>query len=251
MVLESNIISREKRRWRLLETTLNNEAFYHGIIAGISIYQNKVIIAHKRKEALTINDTQYYLQTGQERLQEMIDKGYIDAKAAYVSEAIDGEGPDFLAQKTPIVMAYWGAANAETAYGKTDFDLQVIGFPSSRGQMPVVSMTGFGIGAEAEHLEDAKSTLDIMLSDEALLIYTETNKVISPSENVEVDCIPALKPLNDKIKENVYVLGSNAGMKVEQWGNTCLIVRKLLNGATVEECLAEFDRLQEESLEKR
>ena len=75
--------------------------------------------------------------------------------------------------------------------------------------------------------------------------------MISPSENVEVDCIPALKPLNDKIKENVYVLGSNAGMKVEQWGNTCLIVRKLLNGATVEECLAEFDRLQEESLEKR
>lgn len=74
MVLESNIISREKRRWRLLETTPNNEAFYHGIIAGISIYQNKVIIAHKRKEALTINDTQYYLQTGQERLQEMIDK---------------------------------------------------------------------------------------------------------------------------------------------------------------------------------
>ncbi len=203
-------------------------------------------------DALNRGESKYsdYMRPGFEFLQEMIDKGYIDAKAAYVSEAIDGEGPDFLAQKTPIVMAYWGAANAETAYGKTDFDLQVIGFPSSRGQMPVVSMTGFGIGAEAEHLEDAKSTLDIMLSDEALLIYTETNKVISPSENVEVDCIPALKPLNDKIKENVYVLGSNAGMKVEQWGNTCLIVRKLLNGATVEECLAEFDRLQEESLEK-
>ena len=206
----------------------------------------------KEIDALNRGESKYsdYMRPGFEFLQEMIDKGYIDAKAAYVSEAIDGEGPDFLAQKTPIVMAYWGAANAETAYGKTDFDLQVIGCPSSRGQMPVVSMTGFGIGAEAEHLEDAKSTLDIMLSDEALLIYTETNKVISPSENVEVDCIPALKPLNEKIKENVYVLGSNAGMKVEQWGNTCLIVRKLLNGATVEECLAEFDRLQEESLEK-
>ncbi len=162
-------------------------------------------------DALNRGESKYsdYMRPGFEFLQEMIDKGYIDAKAAYVSEAIDGEGPDFLAQKTPIVMAYWGAANAETAYGKTDFDLQVIGFPSSRGQMPVVSMTGFGIGAEAEHLEDAKSTLDIMLSDEALLVYTETNKVISPSENVEVDCIPALKPLNDKIKENVYVLGSS------------------------------------------
>ena len=37
-------------------------------------------------------------------------------------------------------------------------------------------------------------------------------------------------------------------MKVEQWGNTCLIVRELLEGADVDECMAEFDRLQEESL---
>ena len=70
------------------------------------------------------------------------------------------------------------------------------------------------------------------------------------SQNVEVDCIPALKPLNDKIKENVYVLGSNAGMKMEQWGNTCLLVRELLNGATVDECMAKLDKLQEESLKK-
>ena len=94
------------------------------------------------------------------------------------------------------------------------------------------------------------ATLDAMISDEALQVYTETNKVISPSKNVEVDCVPALKPLNDRIKENVYVLGSNAGMNLEQWGNTCLVVRKLLEGATVDECMAEFDRLQAEALGK-
>ena len=203
-------------------------------------------------EALNSGQTKYsdYMRPGFEFLQELIDHGYIDAKTAYTYEAIEGEGPDFMAQKTPIVMAYWGAANTETAYGKPDFELQVIGFPSSRGQMPVVSMTGYGISAHAEHLEDAKQVLDIILSDEALAIYAKTNKVIAPSKNIVVDCIPALKPLNDRIEENVYVLGSNAGMKVEQWGNTCLIVRNLLNGATVEECLAEFDRLQEESLNR-
>ncbi len=191
-----------------------------------------------------------YMRPGFEFLQELIDKGYVDAKKAYVSEAIEGEGEDFLAQKTPIVMAYWGAANTETAYGKTDFNMQVIGFPSSHGQMPVVPITGFGVGAEAEHAEEAKGLLEVILSDEALQVYSETNKVISPSKNVQVDCVPALKPLNDRIEENVYVLASNAGLKVEQWGNTCLIVRELLNGATVDECMAEFERLQEESLKK-
>ena len=202
-------------------------------------------------EALNNGESKYsdYMRPGFEYLQEMIDKGYIDAKTAYTYEAIEGEGPDFLAQKTPIVMAYWGAANSETAYGAVDFEMQVIGFPSHLGQMPIVPITGYGVAAEAEHLEDTIKVMDIILSDEALQLYSEVNKVISPSKNVEVDCVPALEPLNNRIKENVYVLASNANMKLEQWGNICLLVRELLNGATVDECMAELDRLQEETLQ--
>lgn len=200
--------------------------------------------------ALNSGEARYsdYMRPGFAFLKELMDRGYIDAGKALVSEAIDGEREDFLAQKTPIVMAYWGAANTETAYGKTDFEMQVIGFPSARGQMPVMPMTGIGVGTGAEHAEDALEVMDIILSDEALQVYSETNRVISPSKNVSVECVPALKPLNDRIEEGVYVLGSNAGMKVEQWGNTCLIVRELLGGATVEECMAEFDRLQDETI---
>ncbi|MCI9075308.1 MAG: extracellular solute-binding protein [Dorea sp.] len=203
-------------------------------------------------EALNSGESKYsdYMREGFEYLQEMIDKGYIDAETAYTSEAIEGEGADFLAQKTPIVMAYWGAANTETAYGKTDFEMQVIGFPSSRGQMPVVAMSGYGVNRDGEHFEDTMDVLDYILSDESLQLYAETNQVISPSKKVQVDCVPALKPLNDKVNENVYVLGSNASMKLEQWGNTCLLVRELLNGSTVDECMAELDRLQEETLNK-
>lgn len=202
--------------------------------------------------ALNSGESKYsdYMRPGFEFLKELIDKGYVDAEKALVSEAIEGEGADFLAQKTPIVMAYWGAANTDTAYGNPDFEMLVIGFPTNRGQMPVMPMTGFGVGINAEHGEDAMDVLDVMLSDEALQIYAETNRVISPSKNVEVECIPALKPLNDRIQDNVYVLGSNAGMDVEQWGNTCLIVRDLLGGATVDECMAKFDKLQEEALSK-
>ena len=202
--------------------------------------------------ALNSGEAKYsdYMRPGFEFLQILIDRGYIDAETALVSEAIEAEGPDFLAGKTPIVMAYWGAANSETGYGKTDFEMQVVGFPSSRGQMPVIPMTGYGIGAKAEHREDAAKALDIMTSDEALQLYSETNRVISPSKNVKVDCVPSLRPLNDRIEEGIYVLGSNAGMNVEQWGNTCLIVRKLLEGASVDECMAAFDALQEAALAK-
>ena len=91
--------------------------------------------------------------------------------------------------------------------------------------MPVMPMTGFGVGTNAAHGEDALAVLDIMLSDEALQIYAETNRVISPSKNVEVECVDPLKPLNDRFRE-------------------------LLGGATVDECMEMFDRLQEEALQK-
>lgn len=53
---------------------VENEAFYSGVIVGISLFQQKVMEAHKRKEALRIGDTVYYLQDGRERLQEMMEK---------------------------------------------------------------------------------------------------------------------------------------------------------------------------------
>lgn len=201
--------------------------------------------------ALNSGEAKYsdYLRPGFEYLQELIDKEYIDAKTAYTYEAIEGEGPDFMAQKTPIVMAYWGAANTDTAYGSPDFNMQVIGFPSNRGQMPVIPITGYGVSANAEHLEDSMDVLDVILSDEALELYSQTNRVISPSKNVASNCIPALKPLNDRIEEGIYVLASNANLKMEQWGNICLLVRDLLNGSSVDDCMAKLDQLQEESLQ--
>ena len=101
-----------------------------------------------------------------------------------------------------------------------------------------------------EDAEDAMQVMDVIISDEALRLFAETNRVISPSKNVKVDCVPALRPLNDRIEEGVYVLGSNAGMNVEQWGNTCLIVRDLLAGASVDDCMAAFDELQDTALRK-
>ena len=200
--------------------------------------------------ALNSGETRYsdYMRPGFEFLQKLIDLGYIDVEKARTGEAIETEGADFLAGKTPIVMAYWGAANADTAYGNPGFDMQVIGFPSSLGQMPVFTITGYGISSDAKHMEEAMAVLDEILSEEALSAYAETNQVISPSEQVEVECIDALKPLNKRINEGIYVLASNANMKMEQWGNVCLAVRELLNGASVDDCMAELDRLQKEAI---
>ena len=53
---------------------MDNEAFYYGLICGIKIFQQKIITAHKRRGQLMIDGNVYYVQSGRERLQEMIDK---------------------------------------------------------------------------------------------------------------------------------------------------------------------------------
>ncbi len=53
---------------------MENEAFFTGIVAGINLYQSKIITAHERKEPIKIGDDLFYLQTGKERLTEMMNK---------------------------------------------------------------------------------------------------------------------------------------------------------------------------------
>lgn len=53
---------------------MENEAFFIGMTVGISIYQQKVIAAHKRREPLMIGDEIFYLQSGRERLEDFFEK---------------------------------------------------------------------------------------------------------------------------------------------------------------------------------
>lgn len=188
-----------------------------------------------------------YLRNGLEFLKQLIDEGYIDAETALTYEAIDGEGPAFRAGETPMVMAYWGAANRPNLYGELPFDMDVIGFPSRYGNIALVNCTGYGVIKDAAHKEVAMQALDLFVSDEALTQYEEFDPVISSSVNVDCDCPESLEPLYACINDNKYVLVTNANMQVEQWGNMCTIVQELMAGATVDECCARLDALQEEA----
>ena len=53
---------------------IESEAFCNGVSVGINLHQQKVVMASESKEPLKIGDNLYYVQSGRERLQEMIEK---------------------------------------------------------------------------------------------------------------------------------------------------------------------------------
>lgn len=57
-----------------MDELMKNEAFCTGVAVGISLHQQKVIAAHRRKEPLVIGDELFYLQSGRERLEEVLNR---------------------------------------------------------------------------------------------------------------------------------------------------------------------------------
>lgn len=57
-----------------MDELLENEAFCTGVAVGINLHQSKVIAAHKRKKPIKIGEELFYLQSGRERLEEVLEK---------------------------------------------------------------------------------------------------------------------------------------------------------------------------------
>ena len=57
----------------VLDELLENKLFCTGMDLGINIYQQIVLTAYGRKEPLLIDGEPYYIQNGDELLQQMLD----------------------------------------------------------------------------------------------------------------------------------------------------------------------------------
>ncbi len=57
-----------------MENLLQSEIFCKGVVAGINIYQQRIITSYKRKEPIKIADNLFYLQSGQDLLEQMMEE---------------------------------------------------------------------------------------------------------------------------------------------------------------------------------
>lgn len=57
-----------------MDKLFEDNAFCTGVSVGISLYQQKVVMAQKHNEAIKINGELYYIQSAKERLQDILDK---------------------------------------------------------------------------------------------------------------------------------------------------------------------------------
>ena len=187
-----------------------------------------------------------YMRPGFEFLKTCIDKGYINAELAGSYEAWD-ERDAFLNHESAFMTSFTGAVTGEgRKLNVYDFDLRVAGFPTKDGQVAVATATGLSIPAVDEKMDIAKRALGAMVSAEASQIFCERsgNFVARSDVHTDMEGLPVLADFMDDITAGRMVAASNPSINMELWGNTCVVVRDLLAGRSVDACMATIDRLQ-------
>ena len=98
-------------------------------------------------------------------------------------------------------------------------------------------------------MDNAKKALTAMVSAEASQIFCERsgNFVARSDVHTDMESLPVLNDFMDDIDAGRMVAASNPSINMELWGNTCIVVRDLLAGQSVDECMATIDQLQAEA----
>lgn len=187
-----------------------------------------------------------YMRPGFEFLKTCIDKGYINAEQALEYEAFM-ERDAFLGGESAFMVSFTGAVTGEgRKLNNYDFDLHVTGFPTSNGQVALVNATGMVVPANDSQLDDTKRAIAALGSAESVRIYCEQGGNFPSRSDVTTSMLskPAVADFVDDIDAGRTVSSSNPSINMELWGNTCEVVRDLLGGQSVDECMETIDQLQ-------
>jgi len=147
------------------------------------------------------------------------------------------------------VIHYDGAID-DSVYGTHSFGMAVIGFPTDEyGQVNLLNASHrICINSGSEHLDAALRLAETMCSKENITNMIQENGGVSPRTDVVVDRNPILEQVYENVDSGHVIPGQNPDIRVEQWGNTCQMIQKLLAGANVDEILKSFDELWQEAI---
>lgn len=191
-----------------------------------------------------------YLRPGFEFLAELMEKKYFDVDFASKAEAGD-EKDLFLNGQVAFVVHYDGAVD-DAVYGTHSFEMAVTGFPTDEyGQINLMNASHrICINSGSDQLETAIRLAETMCSKENITNMIKENGGFSPQTDVKTTQNPILEQVYKNVDTGHVIPGQNPDIRVEQWGNTCQLIQKLLAGAGVDEVLRDYDALQQQAIQR-
>ena len=183
------------------------------------------------------------LDAGLTVVEEIIQKGYVDAAVAAETQKTSGDLEAFAKGENPFMLTgAWASNRVKNDFGAT-FAYEVHPLPvlDDGGLIVINPDVRLSVNSDSEHIEEAKLFVEYFTQAENLQAFCDDQCSISPLKNGKESSIKEIYPVVECFKAGRVVIGTDARLNLPIWDVTKDASQSLLNGSDKVTVIGEID----------
>ena len=183
------------------------------------------------------------LDAGLTVVEEIIQKGYVDAAVAAETQKTSGDLEAFAKGENPLMLTgAWASNRVKNDFGAT-FAYEVHPLPvlDDGGLIVINPDVRLSVNSDSEHIEEAKLFVEYFTQAENLQAFCDDQCSISPLKNGKESSIKEIHPVVECFKAGRVVIGTDARLNLPIWDVTKDASQSLLNGSDKVTVIGEID----------
>ena len=183
------------------------------------------------------------LDAGLTIVEEIIQKGYVDAAVAAETQKTSGDLEAFAKGENPFMLTgAWASNRVKNDFGAT-FAYEVHPLPvlDDGGLIVINPDVRLSVNSDSEHIEEAKLFVEYFTQAENLQAFCDDQCSISPLKNGKESSIKEIHPVVECFKAGRVVIGTDARLNLPIWDVTKDASQSLLNGSDKVTVIGEID----------
>ena len=183
------------------------------------------------------------LDAGLTVVEEIIQKGYVDAAVAAETQKTSGDLEAFAKGENPFMLTgAWASNRVKNDFGAT-FAYEVHPLPvlDDGGLIVINPDVRLSVNSDSEHIEEAKLFVEYFTQAENLQAFCDDQCSISPLNNGNESSIKEIHPVVECFEAGRVVIGTDARLNLPIWDVTKDASQSLLNGSDKVTVIGEID----------
>ena len=183
------------------------------------------------------------LDAGLTVVEEIIQKGYVDAAVAAETKKTSGDLEAFAKGENPFMLTgAWASNRVKNDFGAT-FAYEVHPLPvlDDGGLIVINPDVRLSVNSDSEHIEEAKLFVEYFTQAENLQAFCDDQCSISPLKNGKESSIKEIHPVVECFEAGRVVIGTDARLNLPIWDVTKDASQSLLNGSDKVTVIGEID----------
>lgn len=184
----------------------------------------------------------HYLSPGYQVVEQFIQKGYVNGAVALKTAKTKDDLQEFAQGNSPFMLTgAWAAGRLKVL--KPSFQFKLYPLPIlPQGSMLVINPDiRLAVNAHSKYKQEAIKFVEFFTEKDRIRDFANSQYSISPLQDRSSSKEDVLQPLVQAFNDGLLVIGSDAHLQLPIWAYGKEISRKLLEGESLQQVMAELD----------